>query len=48
MICLWLLAAFLTFVCSNLYDPYLVVMRGQGKILLLIASVVAIDQKSVV
>lgn len=42
MICLWLLAGFLIFVCSNLYDPYLVVMRGQGKILLLLACVVAI------
>jgi beta-N-acetylhexosaminidase len=42
IICLWLLASFLIFICSNLYDPYLVMMRGQGKILVLIASFVTV------
>lgn len=42
VICLWLLAAFLIVVCAGLYDPYLVALRGQGRIILPVVSFVTI------
>jgi beta-N-acetylhexosaminidase len=42
IICLWLLAALLIFICINLYEPYLVALRGQGKFVLLAVSFVTI------
>jgi beta-N-acetylhexosaminidase len=38
IILLWLAGGLLVFVCSNLNDPYLVVMRGWGVLILLTAS----------
>ena len=38
IVSLWLSAGFLIFLCANLYDPYLIVLRGQGKFVLLAVS----------
>lgn len=42
LVLLWVLAAFLAVVCANIYDPYLVALRGQGKFVLLAVSFVTI------
>jgi beta-N-acetylhexosaminidase len=44
IILLWLAGGLLVFVCSNLNDPYLVMMRGWGVLILLTSSSAGIGQ----